>query len=376
MQEYICLVKGEAVEFKLSKANKREVQKYQKAFANDFEGSYDEMFQSIASGGLLDGIYTNPLESLIEVYKGSSGVGEPLFTINIKEISDAVNGEVIDEAFIGISERSVGTIGDFRITLRDDEVFDPSKLVPHISTIISSNGAINIISGFSYKGFEGIPEQLGLEFVKGVDADLLLDGYSMELDIKDQNFVFNFGDNNPPLLSQEQLDTAAKAYLKQYKEYEKPLLEAFRNNLTVEVVKKAAAYFSIARTLPGTSVKRYRHVIEALNLIHPVNVNHFEKIHNHLKKSFGVANLPSATSKFVFLKFKSHTFPIYDSVVKRSLGLKANCAYEDFQAAFYKVFLNYQKELKIACNKLDDDIAKQAFFQMRVLDLALWELQK
>jgi len=234
------------------------------------------------------------------------------------------------------------------------------------------------LTGFNYKGFEGVPEQLGLEFEKGVDADMLLDGgFSMELDIKDREFIFNFGSNKEKLLSQEQLDRAATAYLAQYNEFEKPLIDDFRrDNLTVEVVKKAAAYFSIARTLPGTSVKRYRHVIEALNLIHPVNVNHFELIHDHLKECFGVANLPSACSKFVFLKFKSHTFPIYDSVVKRSLGLKANCSYEEFQAAFYKVFLNYQKQLKIACLKLDDDIAKQAWFQMRVLDLALWELQK
>jgi len=373
MQNYICVVKGQGVEFKLQKANQEQVQKYQKAFASDFEGSYDEMFQSIASGGLLEGIYTNPLESLIEVYKGSSGVGEPLFTINIKEISDAVNGEVINRGFVGLSESSRGTVGDFLINLPEDELFDPRNLGVHISTVkTSNNGDINFATGFSYRGYEGSSDEF--DYQEGVDASLMLDGFNMNLDITRQNFVF--GDNKAQLLSQEQLDRSAKAYLTQYNEFEKPLIEAFRNNLTVEAVKKAAAYFSIARTLPGKNIKRYQGVIDALNLIHPINVNHFELIHDHLKECFGVANLPSACSKFVFLKFKSHTFPIYDSVVKRSLGLKANCSYEEFQVAFYKVFIEYQKQLKIACLKLDDDIALQAFFQMRALDLALWELQK
>jgi len=372
---YICVVKGQGIEFKLEKANLEKIEKYQKAFTINFEGNYEEMFHDHRAGGLLDGIYTDP-DSTIEVYKGLDvDDTKPIFSINIQEVVNTVT-EVIDEEFVGLCESSRGTVGDFLINLKDDEVFDPKKLKAYISTVKTSNGDINFVTGYSYRGFEGTPEELGLEFVKGKDAELLLDGYSLELDVKDQTFVYNFANNQPQLLSQEQLDKAARAYLKQYKEYEKPLLEAFRNNLTVEVVKKAAAYFSIARTLPGTSVKRYKHVIEALNLIHPINVNHFELIHDHLKECFGVANLPSACSKFVFLKFKSHTFPIYDSVVKRSLGLKANCSYEEFQAAFYKVFLNYQKQLKIACLKLDDDIAKQAWFQMRVLDLALWELQK
>jgi len=374
--EYLCLIKGEALEFKLTKSNRQEIQKYQKYFKNDFESNYEELFNNNWSG-LLEGIFTSPASSCVEVYKGLDNNTTPLFTINTKEMSD-ITGEVINEAFLGLMERSVGTIGGFIITLKDDVVFDPEKLVAHTSKIITSNDKFNILTGFNYKGFEGVPEQLGLEFEKGVDADMLLDGgFSMELDIKDREFIFNFGSNKEKLLSQEQLDRAATAYLAQYNEFEKPLIDDFRrDNLTVEVVKKAAAYFSIARTLPGTSVKRYRHVIEALNLIHPVNVNHFELIHDHLKECFGVANLNSACSKFVFLKYKSHTFPIYDSVVKKSLGLKANCSYEEFQVAFYEVFIEYQKELKIACLKLDDEIALQAWFQMRVIDLALWELQK
>jgi hypothetical protein len=87
-----------------------------------------------------------------------------------------------------------------------------------------------------------------------------------------------------------------------------------------------------------------------------------------------VKNVPSATSKFIFLRKRNHSLPIYDSVVKKSLGLRANCSYTEFQAAFNLVFIEYQKELKISCNKLDNEIAKQAWFQMRVLDAALWEL--
>jgi hypothetical protein len=88
----------------------------------------------------------------------------------------------------------------------------------------------------------------------------------------------------------------------------------------------------------------------------------------------GVKNVPSATSKFIFLRKRNHSLPIYDSVVKKSLGLRANCSYNTFLEVFNVIFVDYQKELKIACNKLDSAIAKQAWFQMRVLDLALWQL--
>jgi len=369
MQEYLCLVKGAALEFKLSKSNKEEIQETHKNFKNDFELSWDEMFHDHTSGGLLDGIYTNPLESFIEVYKGSDVDSKPLFTI--QEISDTVKGEVIDEGFVGLCERSKGTVCDFSINLPAEEVFDLKKLSQHVSTVKTLNGDINFVTGYSYKGFEGPSDEF--DFEKGKDADLTLNFDFLELDIKNQDFVYNFN-NKPQLLSQEQLDLAATKYYEQWQGNEKTLFELFKKDvITVEAVSKAASYFSIARNFPGNDISRWQNVIDALNLIQPGDMKPFTKVHEHLQKTMGVGNVPSAVSKFVFLRTRSHSLPIYDSVVKRSLGLKANCSYYEFETAFNLVYIEYQKELKIACNKLDDDIAKQAWYQMRTLDLALWQ---
>jgi hypothetical protein len=373
MQDYLCVVKGQGIEFKLQKENQEQVEKYQKAFARDFAGSYEEMFHDHRSGGLLDGIYANPLESFIEVYKGLDVDSKPLFTINIKEISDSVNGEVINRGFVGLIESSRGTVGDFLINLPEDELFDPTSLRVHISTVkTSNNGDINFATGFSYKGFEGPSDEF--DFEKGKDADLTLNFDFFELDLKNQDFVYNFN-NKPQLLTQQQLNKAAVKYYQQWESKEKNLFNLFKKDaITVEAVSKAASYFSIARNFSGSHISRWQNIIDALNLIQPGDMNPFTKVHEHLVKTMGVKNVPSATSKFIFLRKRNHSLPIYDSVVKKSLGLKANCNYSEFQAAFNLVFIEYQKELKIACNKLDIEIAKQAWFQMRVLDLALWQL--
>jgi len=378
MQEnlYLCLVKGEAVEFKLNKTakTKTEIENYRKSFESSFESSYEAMFHDNTAGGLLDGIYTDP-DSTIEVYKGLNVSVAPLFAIKIKEV-DTVQGEVIDEPFLGLIERSIGTVGDFLIRLPKNEKIDPAKFSVHVSSLVTSNGIQQFATGYSYSGYEGSEEEF--DFEKGVDASLLLDGgYSMNLTIKNQDFFYNFGDNQPKLLSQEQLDKAAENYGEQWQNKEKILFELFKKDvISIESVKRAASYFSIARSFKGNNIGRWQNVIDALNLIQPGDMNPFTKVHEHLVKTMGVKNVPSATSKFIFLRKRNHSLPIYDSVVKKSLGLKANCNYSEFQAAFNLVFIEYQKELKIACNKLDDDIAKQAWFQMRVLDLALWELQK
>jgi hypothetical protein len=243
----------------------------------------------------------------------------------------------------------------------------------HISTVkTSNNGDINFATGFSYKGFEGPSNEF--DFEKGKDADLTLNFDFFELDLKNQDFVYNFN-NKPQLLTQQQLNKAAVKYYQQWESKEKNLFNLFKKDaITVEAVSKAASYFSIARNFSGSHISRWQNIIDALNLIQPGDMNPFTKVHEHLVKTMGVKNVPSATSKFIFLRKRNHSLPIYDSVVKKSLGLKANCNYSEFQAAFNLVFIEYQKELKIACNKLDIEIAKQAWFQMRVLDLALWQL--
>ena len=373
MQNYICVVKGQGIEFKLEKANLEKIEKYRKSFESSFESSYEAMmFHDNTAGGLLDGIYTDP-DSTIEVYKGLDVDTKPIFSINIQEVVNTVT-EVLDGGFVGLCESSRGTVGDFLINLPDDEVFDPKKLQAHVSTVkTSNNGDINFATGFSYRGYEGSSDEF--DYQDGVDASLLLDGYTMALDIKGQNFVFNF-DSKPKLLTQEQLDNAAQKYYEQWQGKEKVLFELFKKDvITVKSVSKAASYFSIARNFPGNDRSRWQHVIDALNMTDRV-INPFKKVHEHLQKTMGIRNVPSATSKFIFLRFRSHGLPIYDKLVKKSLDLKANCTYDEFQAAFNLVFIEYQKELKIACNKINDDVAKEAWFQMRVLDLALWELQK
>ena len=374
MQEYLFIVKGEAVEFKLNKTakTKTEIENYRKSFESSFESSYEAMFHDNTAGGLLDGIYTDP-DSTIEVYKGLDvDDTKPIFSINIQEVVNTVKGEVIDEGFVGLCESSRGTVGYFLINLPEDELFDPRNLAVHISTLETANGNIDFATGFSYKGFEGSSDEL--DFVKGKDAALILDFGYMELNISNQEFVYNFN-NKPKLLTQQQLNKAAVKYYQQWESKEKNLFNLFKKDvITVESVKRAASYFSIARSFPGNDIRRWESVIDALSLIEAADINPFNKVHQHIQKSMNVKNVPSATSKFIFLRKRNHSLPIYDSVVKKSLGLRANCSYTEFQAAFNLVFIEYQKELKIACNKINDDIARQAWFQMRVLDAALWEL--
>jgi len=194
----------------------------------------------------------------------------------------------------------------------------------------------------------------------------------------------------------------------------------------LEAIKKAASFYSISRNFPTKfdlteeeeeiaaksnkkikPDKRYRHVLSILEELGNdkfTSLMSYEKvckrvleIKSEISKKYSSndkeRNLISATTKFLWLKYKS-PIVIYDSRAVRAItemsgDLKVK-DYKTFYDKWKEEYKNNQPDIKKACNRLYDiedflpdreceplrnikDWTSKPWFHERVFDIYLWE---
>lgn len=162
----------------------------------------------------------------------------------------------------------------------------------------------------------------------------------------------------------------------------------------LEGLKKGGTYFKIARSLPiefenKNGKKRYEPVLEILESDPLRNCSQsdfskkVEKVHNELSKHYDNRTVISATSKFLWLKYRNPV-KILDSRSKNALGIKTN-NYSEFVDAWEKKYSELKPEIIKASRRLPSisefvindsadikHICKEEWFLQRVFDTYLW----
>lgn len=174
--------------------------------------------------------------------------------------------------------------------------------------------------------------------------------------------------------------------------------ESKKRSQQLSALQDAAAHFSIARNLLtkfdlGKGLKRYEPVLEILD---NYSSRDFQKnagiatiieVHDKLSKVYGKRKVLSATTKFLWVKFRSPII-IYDGQARKALGT-TNGDIEAYYQAWEKEYAKHKEEIEVACHSLVnvhsyihdsagfsktdvESIAKESWFKRRVLDSYLW----
>jgi len=161
------------------------------------------------------------------------------------------------------------------------------------------------------------------------------------------------------------MEYCALWYLNQWQSSEKEIhrmISSESKNERLMGINSGASYFRVARTIPTMPEKknkkeRYEPVLEVIDKYDAAgftkdNLSKFvERVQRELN-SFYKKNMLSATSKMLWLKFRSPII-ILDSQAKKALNVKKN-EYSKFVKEWDKEYNKYEREITDACGRLGE----------------------
>lgn len=196
-------------------------------------------------------------------------------------------------------------------------------------------------------------------------------------------------------------DYAALQYLNQWlahdKKYQDALSKFSRDEARLRVIKDAAVFYKVARNLPredksSKSLEHYLGLLKVFSSIHDIPgdddrlISTINTIATRIEKKYKSENgVVSLTTKFLWLR-KMRPVIIYDNKVRVALGTKPGDLGK-FYSCWRHEFEIQNSSIKAACVALPDArryvvedvterqikyLAKQIWFQERVLDVYLW----
>ncbi|MDI5890727.1 hypothetical protein [Halomonas rhizosphaerae] len=204
-------------------------------------------------------------------------------------------------------------------------------------------------------------------------------------------------------MAKRTFDNCALHYLNQWLDRDSYYCEALSSkdeSRQLAALKKAGAFYRVARNLPGKhetekKVVRYKPVLDVLNAIDGkgLTIENLDsliiKANQAISGNYGGRETLSLTTKFMWLKFRSPV-KIYDSQARAALRTKAGDI-SSFNAAWMESFQKHYAEIQACCERLfqissysnDPRVAtpdyikavgNQTWFQERVFDVYLWNL--
>ncbi|MFQ3248057.1 MAG: hypothetical protein ACI9SP_004717 [Arenicella sp.] len=200
-------------------------------------------------------------------------------------------------------------------------------------------------------------------------------------------------------------DYYSLAYLNQWLEKDRYFFEELNSDRKEDerllALKRGATFYRIARNLKtpqsvkSGDIQRYKAVLASLDsiTIEQAQSSPIETIslfNESLKKSYGESNRISASSKFLWMKFRS-PFYIYDALSREALGTKHN-RLDDFFSSWNESFLKKEPEIVVACSNLNrafryscdsrisaeaiNKLSSEPWFLERVHDLYLMDVAR
>lgn len=169
----------------------------------------------------------------------------------------------------------------------------------------------------------------------------------------------------------------------------------------LKALKSGATFYKIARNLKtpelveSGSVYRYKQVLDVLNEVDREEIIHdphtaINKVNKKISVAYGKKNLLSATTKFLWMKFRSPVY-IYDSLSLAALEVPKNDI-EAFRSKWVQSFEDQKDEIRDVCMNLKEvyqyssakelgksavsELSSSDWFLERVHDLYLIDLGK
>ncbi|HUV79762.1 MAG TPA: hypothetical protein VMW40_02900 [Candidatus Bathyarchaeia archaeon] len=202
------------------------------------------------------------------------------------------------------------------------------------------------------------------------------------------------------MISEIKFEYCSLHYLNQWLSNDKRFVETLAgqsNDSKLEILKKAAVFYKVARNLPETGdtkkgMRRYQPVLDIIDKVtHPTKESEVINVVNGAQKaisdSYHKGKVLSLTTKFLWLKVR-HPILIYDSRTKTAIEAETG-NYEDFCIKWKEAYERNLKGIERACAKLykmsnyttnpmiatEDYIKKiseEQWFMDRVFDIYLW----
>ena len=200
------------------------------------------------------------------------------------------------------------------------------------------------------------------------------------------------------LMQTRTFDFCALQFLNQWIEREKGFSESLVSgfpDMQKKALAKSAGHFRVARNFPlkngdKQNIDRYKPVLEILNEIEEITsdnvVSVVQQSQQKISRQYGGRRVLSATTKFLWLKFK-YPVRIYDSQARKALGT-SEWDFSSFNIEFLKCFDKYESEIRRACSNLKsvisytsdpnmdlsavNSLVSERWFMERVLDTYLW----
>ncbi len=189
-------------------------------------------------------------------------------------------------------------------------------------------------------------------------------------------------------------------YLNQWLTNDKEYCEVLSSNdqnKKLAILKKAAAFYRVARNIPTEydlkkGLPRYKPVLDILDTVNKNDFDHnainkILEIERKISNEYGNTGVLSLTTKFLWLKVKKPVI-IYDSQAKQALNI-TNTKLHDYYLKWNKSFESHKKEIERVCSNLPElhlytvdqhigtkeyiqTIVSKRWFHERVFDIYLW----
>ena len=197
----------------------------------------------------------------------------------------------------------------------------------------------------------------------------------------------------------------AMRYLSMWLDTERACCEAVQRpdlmdeSTRIKHVRRAAAYFVVARNLPGaaackSAADHYRPLLAVVDQFewpqHPLGyveaVNQFQSL---VQATYGIRHrVRSLATKFLWLKFQERVV-ILDSQARIALGLREDVDLQEYEKAWRRRYRDARSAISEACDDLGtvlrfasnphqvpmDELERTiqaCWFRERVFDVALW----
>ncbi|HUX78581.1 MAG TPA: hypothetical protein VMW10_02375, partial [Alphaproteobacteria bacterium] len=165
------------------------------------------------------------------------------------------------------------------------------------------------------------------------------------------------------MISEIKFEYCSLHYLNQWLSNDKRFVETLAgqsNDSKLEILKKAAVFYKVARNLPETGdtkkgMRRYQPVLDIIDKVtHPTKESEVINVVNGAQKaisdSYHKGKVLSLTTKFLWLKVR-HPILIYDSRTKTAIEAETG-NYEDFCIKWKEAYERNLKGIERACAKL------------------------